>query len=39
VVAQTRSLITVAAEFYREADRMLIAAATAQQMLVPYPTP
>jgi len=39
VVAQTRSLITVAAEFYREADRTLIAVATAQQMMVPYPTP
>ena len=39
VVAQTRALITVAAEFYRESDRTLIAAASAQQMTVPYPTP
>ncbi|MEJ1969889.1 MAG: PaaI family thioesterase [Rhizomicrobium sp.] len=38
VVAQTRSLITVEAEFFREADRTLIAKAQAQQMVLPYPT-
>ncbi len=39
VTAQTRSLITVEADFFREDDRALIARATAQQILTPVPIP
>jgi uncharacterized protein (TIGR00369 family) len=42
VVAQTKSLISVEADFYREDDKTLIARASAQQMLMPFvniPTP
>ncbi|HEX4302250.1 MAG TPA: PaaI family thioesterase [Rhizomicrobium sp.] len=39
VTAQTRTLTTVEADFLREADRELIARATAQQLLGSLPTP
>jgi uncharacterized protein (TIGR00369 family) len=39
VVVHTKSLITVEADFYREADKVLIARATAQQMVTPFVSP
>jgi len=39
VTAQTTSLITVEASFFREDDKALIARATAQQMVTPFATP
>ena len=39
VTSQTKSLIAVEADFYREDDKTLIAKAAAQQMLAPFATP
>lgn len=39
VTAHTKSLITVEADFYREDDKVLIAKASAQQMVIPFTAP
>ncbi|MEI9993657.1 MAG: PaaI family thioesterase [Rhizomicrobium sp.] len=39
VISHTKSLITAEADFYREADKELIARAGAQQMVLPFVTP
>ncbi len=39
VTSQTKSLIAVEADFYREDDKTLIAKAAAQQMLAPFAMP
>ena len=39
VTSHTKSLIAVEADFYREADKTLIAKASAQQMVLPFATP